>query len=237
MKGVSRQRGSGRIMGRGSAATARLGLVVVAAALAFDCVALAVDIVAGRRIVDGVPMEDVGLEIRSSLSSLANLAVPAAMVVGGLAFVWWFYDAFRRKQESGRHPIWALIGWVLPAVNLVMPPRLMAELAVPATEAAPANLWQSDPKRDPRLQRVAFWWLLLVGGIAVQIGLRVITPQTQWGWITWQSTALMTDLALLASLGLAALLVSDVERTPDGRCDRGVSSNGRPLPTRSPSDG
>jgi hypothetical protein len=205
-------------MGRGSATVARLGLVVVSAALAFDCVALAVDIVAGRRIVDGVPMEDVGLEIRSSLSSLANLAVPAAMMVGGSAFVWWFYDAYRRKRESGprvgsgRHPIWALIGWVLPAVNLVMPPQLMAELAVPATEAAPANLWQSDPERDPSLQRVVFWWLLLVGGIAVQIGLRVITPQTQRGWIAWQSTALMTDLALLASLGLAALLVNDVER-------------------------
>jgi hypothetical protein len=48
----------------------------------------------------------------------------------------------------------------------------MAELAVPATEAVPVTLWQSDPERDSWLQRVVFWWLLLVGGMAVQIGLR-----------------------------------------------------------------
>lgn len=215
-------------MGRGSAPMARLGLAVMAAALVFDCVALAVDIVAGRRIVDGVPVEELGLDYRSSLSSLANLAVPAAVVIGGTAFVWWFYDAYRRMQEFGtqvgsrRHPIWAVIGWLIPAVNLIAPPTIMAELAVPVSGAMPVRLWQAHPQPDPGLQRVVFWWILLLGGVGVQVSLRVITPETQQGWIDWQSTALMADIALLASLGLAALLVSDVERRASGRLSPSV---------------
>lgn len=218
MRDLSTQGGLEEHHGTWYAPMARLGLAVMAAALVFDCVALAVDIVAGRRIVDGVPVEEIGLDYRSSLSSLANLAVPAAAVIGGTAFVWWFYDAYRRMQESGtkvgsgRQPIWAVIGWLIPAVNLITPPTIMAVLAVPADGEMPVSPWQSHPQRDPKLQRVMFWWILLVGGVGVQVALRVITPETQKGWIDWQSTALMADLVLLASLWLAALLVSDVER-------------------------
>lgn len=73
---------------------ARAGLGLVAAALVLDCVALVVDVLAGRRIVGGVPIAEVGLELGSTLSQLANLAVPIAVLIGGLAFVWWFHRAY-----------------------------------------------------------------------------------------------------------------------------------------------
>ncbi len=87
-------------MRRCNTKVAQAGLGLVAAAFLLDCVALVVDVIAGRRIVSGVPVDEVGLEFGSTLSQLANLAVPAAVLLGGLAFVWWFRCAYSALEFS-----------------------------------------------------------------------------------------------------------------------------------------
>lgn len=190
-------------MGRRSfpaAAVARTGLGLVAAALVLDCVALVVDVIAGRRIVNGVPIDAVGLEFGSTLSQLANLAVPTAVLVGGLAFVWWFHRAYSALAEASGgtgnrfSPIWAVIGWGVPLLNVVRPPQIMSDLT-------------------RRSGLVPPWWIIWGLGAAVQVALRFITPERQQGWIYWQLTALIGDLLLLISLCFGLLLIDEVRDT------------------------
>ncbi len=185
----------------GSAVTAaKAGLLLVAAALALDCVALVVDVMAGRRIVSGVPTAEVGLEFGSTLSRLANLAVPAAVLVGGLAFVWWFHGAYTNLAASsgGRAtrfaPVWAVIGWVVPLLNVVRPPQIMSDLTRRSGFVAP-------------------WWILWAIGAVIQVALRFVTPERQQGWIYWQLIALIGDLLLLMSLCFGLLLVDEARDT------------------------
>ncbi len=181
---------------RWSGNLARLGLVVIAAAIALDCVALAIDIVLGRRLVRGETVTLSDLDLSSSMSSTANLAVPLAAVLGGVAFVGWFHQAYVRRAETGptaHEPSWAVFGWLVPGLNLVRPPQIMNELAA-------------------RPSLVAGWWLAWLIGATVQLALRFISPATQQGWVNWQSTALVANLVLLISLGCALALVAAVAR-------------------------
>ena len=174
------------------------GLAIVELAVLLDCAALVVDIMAGRRIVGGTPVPEIGLEFRSDLSQAANLAIPAAVLVGGSLFVLWFYCAYRQRAESGVEgggapstrfdPIWSLIGWIVPGLNLVRPPQIMDELT-------------------GRRSLVGAWWgLWFVGGL-IQVGMRFISPETQQGWVRWHSTLLAANVLLLASLAIAVVLV------------------------------
>lgn len=178
---------------------AKVGLALVATALVLDCVALGLDIVLGRMIVNGIEVTAESLETSSSLSSAANLAIPSAVLIGGGAFLWWFHCAYRRLATTivptTFQPIWAVAAWVVPGLNLIRPPRIMAELTA-----------------RPRL--TVAWWLLWLGGGAVQVGLRFISPTSQQGWVNWQSTALVANLVLLASLGCGVLLISMARRRP-----------------------
>ncbi len=176
--------------------TAKIGLAVIAAALALDCVALAVDIVLGRRIVRGVAVTAGNLETSSSLSSAANLAVPVAVILGGIAYLRWFHCAYRRLSVSGRttlDPVWAALAWFVPGLNLVRPPRIMYELT------------------SKRLL-VAAWWLLWAVGALIQLALRFISPATQQGWVNWQTTALVGNLILLGSVACALALIDLTKR-------------------------
>ena len=196
-------------MRRCNATVARAGLGLVAASLVLDCVALVVDVIAGRRIVSGMAMEEVGLEFGSTISSLANLAVPAAVLVGGLAFVWWFHCAYStysmlsvaaRGREARYRPIWAVVGWLVPILNLVRPPRIMSDLT-------------------GRSRSVTPWWTVWLVAGAIQLALRFVSPTTQQGWIYWQLSALFADLLLLISLCFAFLLIDDARRAV-ARIDR-----------------
>ncbi len=182
------------------AVVAKAGLGLVAAALVLDCVALVVDVIAGRRIVGGVPMAEVGLEFGSTLSKLANLAVPIAVLIGGSAFLWWFHRAYANLASvSGGganrfSPSWAVIGWAVPILNLVRPPQIMSDLT-----------------RRSRL--VPPWWIIWGAGAVIQVALRFVTPEQQQGWIHWQLTALIGDLLLLISLCFGLLLIDEARDT------------------------
>lgn len=184
----------------------RVALKVVIGALLIDVVALTLDLIRLRRLRDGVPEAEVGLDISSTLSAAANLAVPLAMLVAAVAFVWWFTDAYRRLATSGptgHRTEWAIAGWLVPGLNLVRPPRIMAELA--------SIRRRSSTDRSGEILALG-WWLLWIEGMVIQIVLRFITPTTNTGWTTWQASALVSDVVLVIAAGCAITLIWLVER-------------------------
>ena len=174
----------------------RVGLAMVIAALLLDCGALLLDIVLGLRIVDGISVPESDLERSSMISGAANLAVPAAVLVCATLFVWWFYCSYRAigMRIAARFlPIWAVVGWAVPGVNLIRPPAIMSEMT-------------------GRRETVIGWWMLWIVGAFVQVALRFISPANQLGWVYWQITALTANLVLIVSLTLALSLVATVDR-------------------------
>ncbi len=199
---MSRGQGKGfTSVRRCNPAIAKFGLLLIGLALLLDGVALAVDIVASSRIVRGVPLEDIGLEFRSDLSRAANLALPVALLIGAPLFLMWFYCAYKRLHEATDGaltrftPSWSLLGWVVPGINLIRPPQIMADLTGDSFRIRP-------------------WWLLWIFGALVQVGLRVVTPGDQTGWLVWQAVALAGDLILLISLDNGRVLVSQATAGP-----------------------
>ncbi|MGH1491909.1 MAG: DUF4328 domain-containing protein [Acidimicrobiales bacterium] len=180
---------------------AQVGLISIVLALLLDCVALTLDIVLGRRIVAGQEIQEASLDRSSQLSSAANLAVPAAVLLGGLIFVWWFHCAYRRRDAmhtTNYASMWAAISWFIPGINLVRPPKIMIELA-----ARPVLTWS--------------WWVLWGLGAVIQFVLRLISPGTQQGWVYWQMTAFAANLLLLAALVAAIMLVATVSEVARAR--------------------
>jgi hypothetical protein len=176
-------------------------LVLIGAAILIDCAALVLDIMMGRRLVQGRPVPAARLELSSQLSGTANYAVPAAVLIGGIVFLWWFHCAYRRAdqlQATKHSPPWAIASWFVPVINLFRPPQIMAELSLRQTMS-----WA--------------WWALWAVGAVVQAALRFISPETQQGWVNWQTTALISNLVLLGALVLALILVDTVSEVARGR--------------------
>lgn len=183
---------------------AALGGVI--AALLVDVSALTLDLIRLSRLRNGATEANVGLDISSTLSGLANLVVPLAMLIAAAAFLWWFADAYRRLASTGPTgygPEWAIVGWLIPGLNLFRPPQIMAELA----SIRP----QSSTDRRGVILSVG-WWLLWIEGMVIQVILRFVTPTTNLGWTRWQSSALISDLVLVLAAGCAITLVWMVER-------------------------
>lgn len=181
-----------------------LGAVI--GALAIDVLALTLDLIRLRRLRNGATEADVGLDISSTLSALANLLVPLTMLAAAITFVWWFASAYQRLADlgpTGHEPRWAILGWLVPGLNLVRPPGIMAELT--------SVRRRSSTDRTGDLL-VLGWWLLLIEGMVIQVVLRFITPTTNAGWTKWQGSALVSDLVLVGAAGCAIVLVGMVER-------------------------
>ncbi|MEM9562635.1 MAG: DUF4328 domain-containing protein [Actinomycetota bacterium] len=186
-------------------ALVRVALGGVAVALLVDVLALTLDLIRLRRLRNGATLDNVGLDVSSTLSGAANLLVPLAVLGAGAVFLWWFAAAYRRLGQV--HPTdhgspWAVAGWLVPGVNLVRPPTIMRELvSKPGSSSA----------TDPAPVLVLGWWILMLEGFAIQFILRLISPATNWGWTRWQTSALLSDVVLLASLGCVAVLIGKVE--------------------------
>lgn len=205
--------GGGRLLdsvGPGSPRLVRLALAGVAAALCVDIIALTLDLIRLRRLRNGATLENVGLDISSTLSQAANLLVPLSVLVAGVVFVRWFHGAYQRLAQVETtlyEPQWAAIGWVVPGLNLVRPPAIMRELV-----SKPGPRSADEP--GPIL--ALGWWILWLEGAVIQVVLRLISPVTNWGWTRWQSAALLSDLVLLAALACAVALVKVVGTRQQG---------------------
>ncbi len=186
-------------------ALVRAALGGVALALLVDEVALTLDLIRLRRLRDGATLENVGLDISSTLSAAANLLVPLLMLAAGVVFVWWFAAAYRRLGRvlpTGRSSHWAVTGWLVPGINLIRPPAIMRELV-----SSPGSVAATDPA--PVL--VLGWWILLLEGLAIQFILRLVSPTTNWGWTRWQTSALLSDVVLMASIACVIVLIGKVD--------------------------
>jgi len=179
----------------GNKYVAQAGLALIAAAVALDAVAFFIDVLIGLRMVEGLTRSEIGFAYSSSLSRASNLAIPAAVALGGAAFVWWFQGAYRHRaarKATRFKPAWAVLGWVVPGLNLFRPPQMMSEIT----------------GRSPL---VAPWWTFwAIGGLS-HVALRLITPSVQRGWVYWQTAAFIANLVLLASLALAFTLVNEAQ--------------------------
>lgn len=184
----------------------RLALFGVAGALLVDVSALTLDLIRLRRLRNGATLENVGLDLSSTLSGAANLAVPLSVLVAAVVFIWWFAGAYQRLSQVDTtfvDPHWAITGWLVPGLNLIRPPSIMHELV-----SKPGPRSADEP--GPIL--VLGWWILWLEGAVIQVILRLITPATNWGWTRWQGSALISDLVLLAAVACALVLINLVER-------------------------
>ncbi len=194
-----------------SAVPARVGLGAVMMALTIDVAALSVDIVKGNRLRGGASIDTVGLDFSSTLSTVANVAVLLAVLMAAAGFGWWFLGCYRRLAAVGMAGLpswWAVVAWVVPLLNLVRPPAMMRELA-----EKPA-----DPSQVGGLTPILVlgWWILFIEGAVIQVGLRLLRPETAIGWSNWQWAALLSDLILMASVACAIALVAVVNTRQAG---------------------
>ncbi len=190
---------------------ARAGLSIVIFALLIDVAAVSTDLIRLGRLRGGGTEETIGLDFSSTLSAAANLAVPLSVLIAAATFGWWFWSSYRQLSEAGsaRWPaVAAIVGWVIPLVNVVAPPTIMRELLVSPGRAS----WL-----DTRNVMVGGWWVLWIEGAIIQAILRFITPETNAGWTNWFTAALLANLMLITSLACALALVAMVDGRKDDR--------------------
>jgi hypothetical protein len=97
--------------------------------------------------------------------------VQTALNIGcAIAFVSWFWRAHKNLDESGLGGLrftskWAIGGWFVPILNLVLPPRVMSE--IDRGSSFIAGVSRSPSIRTTRRSTlVGVWWaLFLVSGI------------------------------------------------------------------------
>jgi hypothetical protein len=197
-----------------------LGLVLVA--LLVDVAALAVDLVRSRRLEAGGTLSTIGLDFSDDLSQAANYALAGSLALAAILFGLWFLCSYRRLRRVGlaRWPApWAIVGWLIPLVNLAAPPSIMDELATP----------QGRGHARSSGGIIGGWWFLWIFGAVLAAGLRALTsapadvldqiafsePATQAQWTTWFALAIVADLAMIVAVICALILVRRVVRAQD----------------------
>jgi hypothetical protein len=185
-------------------APTRVALGAVVAALVLDIVAQVLDLLRLRRLRSGATLDDVGLDAASTIADLANLALPLAVLAAAGTFVWWFVCAYRNLDRAGladREPRWAVLGWLVPGLNLHRPPSMMTELV-----ARPAGSisWAAG---SGAILTVG-WWALWIEGALIQVALRLVTPTTNPGWQRWMTAAIISDVVLIAAAASAVALTA-----------------------------
>lgn len=167
--------------------------MAVIAALTVDVVAIVLDLERLRRLENGTALADVGLDMSADISDVADILVPAAVVISGLTFGLWLWCAYGRlvaARLAELHPAWTIVGWLIPVLNLFRPPAIMRELATKPQPGLPS----------PRVRSmVEWWWGLCLAGAVLWLGLRLIDPEGNRGWMVWFLIALLADLVLIAA--------------------------------------
>jgi hypothetical protein len=183
---------------------ARAALAGVGVALALDVLAQILDLIRLRRLQDGATLDDVGLDVASTIADLANLTLGVTVVAAAGTFLWWFVCAYRRLDRAGQadhDDRWALLAWLVPGVNLARPPMMMREL----TEKPAGSVgWATGTGAILSWG----WWILWAEGAIIQVGLRVVSPTTNPGWQKWMTAAVISDVVLIAAVASAIALTA-----------------------------
>ena len=110
---------------------ARTGLIALLGALVLKSFALFCQILVDRRFFAGITLSDGFISLTSGLATAANIAVGVTAVAAAALFLRWFHEAYQKLADIDAAvlpPHWALLGWVVPGLNLLRPPQIMGEL-------------------------------------------------------------------------------------------------------------
>ncbi|MCA9759359.1 MAG: DUF4328 domain-containing protein [Candidatus Eisenbacteria bacterium] len=110
-------------------------------------------------------------------SGLASRFAPLAELAMAVVWLVWFRAAYRNLRALtgkplGRSLAWAVLGWILPIVNLVLPYRLLSEVWYESIE-------QFDPEDDRKFVVVQLWMAAWVGHFLSLLALFIFM---RWLW-------------------------------------------------------
>ncbi|MEM9652370.1 MAG: DUF4328 domain-containing protein [Actinomycetota bacterium] len=209
---------------RASPRLAKVGLILVFGALCIKSISLFFQILTDRRFFSGLTLSDGFVSLTSGLALLANVALVVSVIAAAAFFLPWFHAAYQNLADIEAAilaPQWALLGWVVPGLNLIRPPQIMGELT---NQFSPGR----RPKKARWTRQLWLWWAGGIVGISVHVILRLNLPNTRRGWFYWESIALLATLLLIVSVvacfGLverAALKQEGIEASPPPLRPRG----------------
>lgn len=172
-----------------------------------------------------------------------SLIVPLDLIVAfaaGAFFIAWLYRAYKNLgalgAEAMRHqPGWAIGGWFIPIVNLVLPKRIVDDLWRASDPEGPASRFSTwGPRRVPSLYN--WWWLLWIlsnfvwgFGFAMQNASRNVAISSA-GWLRGNEVVIAANIGLIvaAALGIRVILVTT--RRQEARADRLMNDSPEPEP-------
>lgn len=156
--------------------------------------------------LDSVPDD---LATRFALSTLASAVLT---LFAGLAFVTWFFLAYRNVSlwtRTKRSPAWAIFAWVVPFISFTRPMTMMLELV--ETSAS------RDREENPSPLPVVFWWLLWqVAGFAMIFFIGGIDDVEQLASRLLVMQGITLTFGVIAA-GLAVWIVQSVTEAQDNR--------------------
>jgi hypothetical protein len=136
------------------------------------------------------------------LSQLAGIGLLAVEVI----FLIWFYKAATLAIHSGlpaRHsPVWAVVGWIIPVVNLWFPYQSAIDFFPPG---------------HPGRRRVKRWWALYLG---MNFGIPIVAVTALASTGAAVAIALVTAALAFAAAAAARALIDEVDRAHAGLLGR-----------------
>lgn len=135
-----------------------------------------------------------------------------AEAVTAIAFLFWFYRAYRNLIRTGIRDVrystgWAVGGWFIPFFNFVRPKQVANDIWKASASAATLGIarWREVP-----LSALVNWWwgVWILGWVLVALGPNIRTDL----YTTYSTHTLRTDRVGIWSIeiGLAALIVAAV---------------------------
>jgi hypothetical protein len=209
-----------------AASIAMGGLAVVAAA---DAASGVLEVASYERSLEA--LRTTGVAPAIGLFELITVGVAGlnllAIVAAGVAFICWLYQARTNlgtlaSWELDHGPGWAIGGWFIPFLNLVIPYKVVAEVAKVSGWLAYGQPEYGAPRRRGGAP-VGWWWAALlisnlVGVVAAMRGAIIKETDLTYADLLANRTEQYTLLALsgaltLAAAALAILVVHRITRT------------------------
>ncbi|MBM7862928.1 DUF4328 domain-containing protein [Lentzea nigeriaca] len=122
-----------------------------------------------------------------------------AYVLAGITFIVWMYWArLNSHATASRHqhkwsPIWVIVGWLIPIVNLFVPYATMQDIWRASDRGQGTLALQLRPKSG----LVTAWWSCwIVSFVLAYVGARLQTDQAVWSTLSTAATVAAAVLAI-----------------------------------------